>query len=129
MLFCQCFQGREVPLPSGVNLKGSADASVVDGGDGPRDADAEEDVDGVGTGDVADGGVGGIVLDGSDLGGEGVCEREPQSENYPRHIDKGLVQACKLFADTVKEEVCYKLRLFTDHMAVPTHLRHEICFA
>ena len=55
---------------------------MVDGGDGPRDADAEEDVDGVGTGDVADGGVGGLVLDGGHLGGEGVCGRDAQSEEH-----------------------------------------------
>ena len=48
---------------------------MVDGGDGPRDTDAEEDVDGVGAGDVSDGGVGGVVLDGGHLTGEGVCSK------------------------------------------------------
>ena len=44
----------------------------VDSGHGPGDTDAKEDVDGVRTGDVADGGVGGVVLDRGDLTGEGV---------------------------------------------------------
>ena len=49
---------------------------VEDGSDGPGDADAEEDVDGVGAGDVTDGGVSVGVLLGSHLGGEGVWGQE-----------------------------------------------------
>lgn len=47
-----------------------------DGRHGPRHADAEEDVDGVGAGDVADGGVSVLVLDGGNLAGERVWIRE-----------------------------------------------------
>lgn len=46
---------------------------VVDGGDGPGHADAQEDVDGVTSCHVADGGVSVLVLDGRHLTGKGVC--------------------------------------------------------
>jgi len=46
--------------------------TVVDGGHGPRDTNTEEDVDGVGAGDVTNGGVGGLVLNGGGLGSEGI---------------------------------------------------------
>jgi len=51
----------------------------VDGCHGPRDADAEEDVDGVGTGHVADRVVGSLVLDGSHFTGESVRNRCAES--------------------------------------------------
>ena len=54
----------------GVGLGGP-----VERGHGPCDADTQEHVDSVGTGDVSDGVVGAVVLNGSGLGGEGVCGR------------------------------------------------------
>ena len=45
---------------------------MVDGRDAPGDADAEEDVDAVGAGDVSDGGVCVPVLNGGHLTGERV---------------------------------------------------------
>ena len=59
---------KEVGSPGVVSAAGL----VVDGGDGPGDADAEEDVDGVGAGHVTHGVVRGLVLDSGGLGGEGV---------------------------------------------------------
>lgn len=53
-------------------MKGLALGAPCHSRDGPGHADAKEDVDSVGAGDVADGGVGILVLDGSDLAGEGV---------------------------------------------------------
>ena len=55
-----------------IHVESLALCPPVDGGDGPRHADAQEDVDGVAAGHVADGGVGVLVLDGGDLAGEGV---------------------------------------------------------
>ena len=52
----------------------------VDGGHGPCDTDAQEDVDGVGASDVADRVVSMVVLDGSHLGGESVCVVEKGRE-------------------------------------------------
>lgn len=46
---------------------------MEDRGHGPRDADAQEDVDGVGARDIADGGVSVRVLLGCHLGGESIC--------------------------------------------------------
>jgi len=46
--------------------------TVVDGGHGPGDTNTEEDVDGVGAGDVTNGGVSGLVLNGGGLGSEGI---------------------------------------------------------
>lgn len=43
---------------------------MVDGGNGPGNADTEEHVDGITTGDVTDTGVGVLVLNGGDLTGE-----------------------------------------------------------
>ena len=60
------------PSPSGGDLELLALGPPVDGGDGPGDADAEEDVDGVGAGHVAHGRVRGVVLDGGHLRSERV---------------------------------------------------------
>jgi len=60
---------------SRVHLEHLALGAPVDGGDGPRHADTEEDVDGVGAGDIANGGVGVLVLDGGDFAGECVWMR------------------------------------------------------
>jgi len=46
---------------------------VVDGSNGPGDANTEEDVDSVGASDVTNGGISVGILLGSDLGGEGIC--------------------------------------------------------
>ena len=61
-------RNKEVGSPGVVSAAGL----VVDGGDGPGDADAEEDVDGVGAGHVTHGVVRSLVLDSGGLGGEGV---------------------------------------------------------
>ena len=61
-------RNKEVGSPGVVSAAGL----VVDGGHGPGDADAEEDVDGVGAGHVTHGVVRGLVLDSGGLGGEGV---------------------------------------------------------
>ena len=49
---------------------------MVDGCHGPGDADAEEDVDGVGAGHVTHGVVRGLVLDSGGLGGEGIWSHD-----------------------------------------------------
>lgn len=59
-------------LRSGIHIERSPVPGVVDGGNGPGDADTEEHVDGITTGDVTDTGVGVLVLNGSDLTGERV---------------------------------------------------------
>ena len=64
--------GRSLCPPADRHDEFAAVGGPVDGGHGPGDADAEEDVDGVGAGDVAHGGVGRLVLDGGSLGGERV---------------------------------------------------------
>ena len=61
-------RNKEVGSPGVVSAAGL----VVDGGHGPGDADAEEDVDSVGAGHVTHGVVRGLVLDSGGLGGEGV---------------------------------------------------------
>ena len=65
-------RNKEVGAPGVVSAAGL----VVDGGDGPGDADAEEDVDGVGAGHVTHGVVGGLVLDSGGLGGEGIWSHD-----------------------------------------------------
>lgn len=55
---------------SRVHLERLALGAPGDGGDGPRHADTQEDVDGVGAGHVADGGVRVLVLDGGDFAGK-----------------------------------------------------------
>lgn len=64
---------------SRVHLEGLALGAPGDGGDGPRHANAEEDVDGVGAGDVADGSISVLVLDGGDLAGECVWMSKTES--------------------------------------------------
>merc|ERR1719461_2664311 len=54
---------------------------MVEGSHTPRNTDTKEDIDGVGAGDVAHGGVGGLVLNGSRLRGEGVGYRGSQGDN------------------------------------------------
>jgi hypothetical protein len=51
----------------------------VNGCHRPRDADAQENVDGVGTGDVADRVVGGFVSDGGHLTGKGIYMGEGET--------------------------------------------------
>jgi len=58
---------------AGLHFEVVALGGVVDGGDRPRDADAEEHVDGVTAGHVADRRVGVFVVDGRHLAGERVC--------------------------------------------------------
>jgi len=61
-------------------------AVVVDGADDPGEAESEEDIDGVGASDVADGGVGRVRLLRSRHGGEGVGQRRAQRhERDSRH--------------------------------------------
>ena len=59
---------------------------VVHGSHGPGDADAQEDVDGVGAGHVADGGVGVAVVDGGYFAGEGVWGTEKTVSHALRFI-------------------------------------------
>ena len=61
-----------VVIPARFDLEVESLGLPVDGGDGPGDADAEEDVDGVGARHVAHRVVRGLVTDGGHLGGEGV---------------------------------------------------------
>lgn len=65
---------------SRVHLKRLALGAPGDGGDGPRHADSEKDVDSVGARHVADGGVGVLVLDGGDLAGERVWMRNREKK-------------------------------------------------
>ena len=59
---------------------------MVNGGDGPSDADAEEDIDGVAASHIADRIVGVLVLNGGDFGGEGVGNGSAQGhEGNRRH--------------------------------------------
>ena len=52
----------------------------VDGGDEPWKPESQENVDGVGSGDVADGVVGVLLAHGRGLRGEGVGERGAQGD-------------------------------------------------
>lgn len=61
---------------SWVDLERFALGTPGDGGDGPRHADAQEDVHCIGAGDVANGGVSILVLDGSNLAGKCVWKKE-----------------------------------------------------
>ena len=45
---------------------------MVDGGDAPGETDTEENVDGVRSGHVSDGGIGGFVVDGGYFTGKGI---------------------------------------------------------
>ena len=58
---------------SGQHLEVTALYVVVDRGHSPRDANAQEDVDGVGSCDVADRGVSVGILLGRHFGGERIC--------------------------------------------------------
>lgn len=58
-----------------VHLEWFAFAVPVNGGDGPRHANAQEHVHRVAARHVADGGVGVLVLDGGDFAGECVCRQ------------------------------------------------------
>lgn len=57
---------------------------VVNGGDGPGHADAQEHVDGITSRHVADGGVGILVLGGRHLAGEGIWRKRRDSVRAPR---------------------------------------------
>lgn len=65
-----------------VYLERFAFAVPVNGGDGPRHADAQEDVHRVAARHVADGGVGVLVLDGGHFAGERVCRRMRRRQQY-----------------------------------------------
>ena len=60
---------------------------MVDGGDEPGQAEAEEHVDAVGAGDVADGHVGVPLLDGGCARGEGV--RQGGAQRHERNGCRG----------------------------------------
>ena len=107
----------KVNLPARLDLEVLSLRLPVDGGDGPGDADAEEDVDGVGARHVAHRVVRAVVADGRHLGGEGVCakgERDREGYGMPaslRHVRalgiNGIV--CGLISISIILCECHKL--------------------
>lgn len=75
-------------LLSGQHLEVTALHVVEDRGHGPRDADAQEDVDGVRARDVADRGVSVRVLLGRHFGGEGICGGRGRRSKVARVVYK-----------------------------------------
>lgn len=61
---------------SRLHAERAVSVGVVEGSHGPREADAQEDVDGVAAGHVADRGVGVFVVLGCHFAGKGVCKEK-----------------------------------------------------
>lgn len=84
----------------GVGLGGP-----VESGHGPCDADTQEHVDSVGAGDVSDGVVGAVVLNGGGLGGEGVRDAGAKSNkcngiNAVFEVDEAAKMASNITNDS-----------------------------
>ena len=75
-----------VNVPAGLDLEVHSLRLPVDGGDGPGDADAQEDVDGVGARHVAHRVVRAVVADGRHLGREGVCAKGEKEKLWPARL-------------------------------------------
>lgn len=61
---------------SRLHAKRAVSVGVVEGSHRPREADAQEDVDGVAAGHVADRGIGVLVVLGSHFTGKGICKKK-----------------------------------------------------
>ena len=95
----------------GVSLGGP-----VEGGHGPCDANTQEHVDSVGAGDVSDGVVGAVVLNGGGLGGEGVCGRKGEL----------VVEACRREISWHQSHSPYWLWVNKDMKLVALELRISV---
>ena len=95
-------QVHEKPELGQVNIEMSASdthfAFVVDGGHKPWKPKTQEDVDGVGAGDVADGVVGVLLADGGGFAGEGVWQR--RAERDERDGGDAVLEADEAAEDT-----------------------------
>ena len=102
-------------LPARLDLEVHSLRLPVDGGDGPGDADAQEDVDGVGARHVAHRVVRAVVANGRHLGGEGVCAKgEKEVMGMPaslRHVRALGINGifCGLISISIILCECHKL--------------------
>jgi len=75
---------------SRLDLEIVSHSCMVNGCHGPCDADAEEDIDGVGSGHVSHGGIGSLVLNGGRFRGKSVRNRSP--EGYKSDSVDGVLE-------------------------------------